>query len=395
MKFETLAIRMQLSRSEEREHSVPLYPTSSFIFDDAEHMRSAFAGEDDSNIYSRFANPNGREFELKMAALEGCEDAYATASGMAAIFASFMALLNSGDHIIASRSLFGASYGVLCQILPKYGIHTSFIDPESPETWHESLRPETKMMFLETPTNPGLIIVDLEKAGSFAKEHQLILNVDNCFATPYIQNPAKYGAHIVTHSATKFIDGQGRVVGGLVAGNHELIDTIRKFCRKTGPSISPFNAWILSKSLETLHVRLDRHCESAYKLASQLQDHPDIERVCYPFLPSHPQHEIAKRQMKLGGGIVTFVVKGGMERGQKFLDQLQLLSLTANLGDSRTIATHPPTSTHSKLSEEERRIAGIDPGLIRISVGLEHFDDILHDIDQALVSTTEKGKIIA
>ncbi len=394
MKFETLAIRMQTDRSSQREHSVPLYNTSSFLFDNAEHMRAAFAGEDDSNIYSRFSNPNGREFELKMAALEGCEDAHATASGMAAIFASFMALLESGDHILASRSLFGASYGILSQVLPKYGIDTTFVDPERTESWEEAVRPQTKMMFVETPTNPGLIVIDLEVAGNFARNHNLILNVDNCFATPYLQNPAAFGADIVTHSATKFIDGQGRVIGGLVAGNTDLIDIIRKFCRKTGPAISPFNAWILSKSLETLHVRMDRHCETALTLASELQAHSEICQVRYPFLPSHPQFDIARKQMKLGGGIVTFIVKGGIERGQRFLDQLQMLSLTANLGDSRTIATHPSTSTHSKLSEEEREIAGIAPGLIRISVGLEHIDDIIHDIDQALVATREKGKIV-
>jgi len=384
MKFETLAIRMQMERSQQREHAVPLYNTSSFVFDDAEHMRASFAGEDPSNIYSRFSNPNGREFELKMAALESCEDAHATASGMAAIFASFMALLESGDHVIASRSLFGASYGILCQILPKYGIHTSFVDPAQPHTWEQALRPESKMLFLETPTNPGLNLVDLDQAQTFASAHQLIFNVDNCFATPYLQNPAQYGADIVTHSATKFIDGQGRVVGGLVAGKETFVDVIRKFCRKTGPAIAPFNAWILSKSLETLHVRMDRHCNTAYMLAKDLEQHPDIEQVRYPFLPSHPQYDIAKKQMRLGGGILTFTVKGGIERAQQVLNSLKMLSLTANLGDSRTIATHPATSTHCKLTDEERELAGITPGLIRISVGLEHPDDILSDMLQAL-----------
>ena len=394
MNFETLAIRIQAERSQHREHSVPLFNTSSFVFNDAEQMEALFAGEESGNIYSRFSNPNGREFEEKIRVLEGCEDAHATASGMAAIFAGFMAFLKAGDHLIASRAVFGSTVGIIDQILPEYGIQSTFIDPEDIESWKKALRPETKMLFLETPTNPGLIVIDLEKAGDFAKRHGLLFHVDNCFATPYLQNPAKYGADIVSHSATKFIDGQGRVLGGVVTGKAELIDTLRKFCRKSGPAIAPFNAWILSKSLETLHVRMDRHCENALTLAQRLMKHPEIQQVNYPFLPEHPQFAIAQKQMRLGGGVLTFVLKGGRSRAQRFLNSLQMISLSANLGDSRTIATHPTTSTHSKMTEEARLKAGIVPGLIRVSVGLEHIDDIFSDIEQGLERSCVEGKLV-
>ncbi len=384
MNFETLAIRLQAERSQHREHAVPLFNTSSFVFEDAEQMEALFAGEQCGNIYSRYSNPNGREFEKKICALEGCEDAHATASGMAAIFAGFMAFLKQGDHLIASRAVFGSTVGIIEQLLPEYGIETTFVDPEDLDSWEAAVRPESKMLFLETPTNPGLIVIDLEKAGKFAQRHGLLFHVDNCFATPYLQNPAKYGADLISHSATKFIDGQGRVLAGVVTGRGDLIDILRKFCRKTGPAIAPFNAWVLSKSLETLHVRMDRHCENAYKLALSLSGLDDIERVNYPFMKSHPQYDIAQKQMRLGGGVITFVVKGGRDRAQRFLNELQMISLSANLGDSRTIATHPTTSTHSKMTEEARLKAGIPPGLIRVSVGLEHIDDITQDIVGAL-----------
>ena len=383
-KPETLAIRLQTERSQHREHAVPMFNTSSFVFDDAEQMRALFADEYEGNIYSRFSNPNGREFEMKMAMLEGAEDGYATASGMAAVYASFAGLLSSGDHILASRALFGASHAVLTQILPRFGISSTLADPLDMASWEVLIQPNTKMIFVETPSNPGLALVDLEVVGNIARKHGLILNVDNCFATPYLQNPVKFGAQLVTHSATKFIDGQGRVVGGVVVGQADLIAGIRKFCRQTGPSIAPFNAWVLSKSLETLHVRMDRHCASALQLAQRLQDHPELLQVNYPFLPSHPQYEIAQKQMKLGGGLVTFEVKGGLARGTRFLDQLQMLSLSANLGDSRSIATHPASSTHAKLTEEQRQEVGITAGLVRVSVGLEHINDIIADIVQAL-----------
>lgn len=384
MKFETKAIRLQTERTQHREHSTPIFPTSSFVFDDAEQMRSMFADEQPGNIYSRFTNPNCTEFEMKMAALEGTEDAVSTATGMAAIFASFMAFLKAGDHLLASKAVFGSSYTIITNYLPKWGISCDWLDLADPHYWNYQVRPNTKMIFYETPTNPGLDIIDIEWTGRFARHHKLLLNVDNCFATPYLQQPAKYGADLITHSATKYIDGQGRVLGGLVAGSTEMIAEVRKFCRSTGPSLSPFNAWVLSKSLETLALRLDRHCRNAMALAKFLENHPRVEKVVYPFLKSHPEYRTAKRQMKKGGGLVAFEVKGGLEKGRRFLDSLEMLSMTANLGDTRSIATHPASTTHAKLTEEARREAGITPGLIRISAGLEHIDDIVEDIDRAL-----------
>ncbi|MEM6264795.1 MAG: aminotransferase class I/II-fold pyridoxal phosphate-dependent enzyme [Bacteroidota bacterium] len=384
MRDETKAIRLQVERSQHREHAVPMYNTSSFVFESAEQMRALFADEMEGNIYSRYSNPNGQEFEQKMAAMEGMEDGCATASGMAAVFASLAGLLQSGDHILASRALFGASYGILTQILPKFGITHTLADPVDTDNWEALIQPNTRMIFVETPSNPGLALVDLEAVGKLAAKHNLIFNVDNCFATPYLQQPAKFGAHMVTHSATKFIDGQGRVLGGAVMGSKDLIGEVRKFCRKTGPSIAPFNAWILSKSLETLHVRMDRHCANALHLAEHFQEHPELVQVNYPFLPTHPQHAIAQKQMKAGGGIVTLEVKGGLKRSMAFLDQLKMISLSSNLGDSRSIATLPTISTHAKLSEAQRQEVGIRPGLIRLSVGLEHVEDIIRDIEQAL-----------
>ena len=388
-KFETLAIRTQTKRSKNREHSAPLYLTSSFTFEDAEQARAVFAGEEDAHIYSRFSNPNASEFIEKMCLLEGTEDGFATASGMSAIFASFAPFLKSGDHLIACRSVFGNTHRIIAEILPAWGVEYTYVDIDKPETWEGAVRENTKMLFAETPSNPALDFIDLEWLGKLCKKHQIILNIDNCFATPYLQRPAEYGADIVVHSATKWIDGQGRVLGGLVLGKKELVAEVYAFARRTGPAISPFNAWLLSKSLETLAVRIERHCENAYALAAILQHHPEIESVRYPHLPSHPQYQLAKQQMKLGGGLFTCIVKGGIERGRKFLDSLQMLSLTANLGDTRSIATHPASTTHSKLSKKEREAVGISDGLIRISVGLEHIDDILGDIDQAL----EKSKV--
>jgi len=383
MKFETAAIRLQTERTQHREHSTPIFPTSSFVFEDAEQMRALFADEQEGNIYSRFTNPNCSELELKIATLEGVDTALSTASGMAAIFASIMGLLSSGDHLLATKAIFGASNTILTQWLPRYGITCDWLDSDT-ANWQDSVRSNTKMLFLETPSNPGLDIIDLEAAGQFAKRNNLIFNVDNCFATPYLQQPAQFGADLITHSSTKYIDGQGRVLGGLVAGRKDLMAEIKKFCRSTGPSLSPFNAWLLSKSLETLAVRLDRHCDNALALAKHLSDHDAVETVRYPFLASHPGHDIARKQMKNGGGLVTFELKGGLAQGRRFLDSLQMLSLSANLGDTRSIATHPASTTHAKLTAAARQDAGISDGLIRISVGLEHLDDIIEDIDNAL-----------
>jgi O-succinylhomoserine sulfhydrylase len=382
--FETDAIRAQHERTPFREHSVPLYLTSSFVFEDAEQARAMFADEIPGNIYSRYSNPNTNEFIEKLCILEGTEDGVATASGMAAMYASMAALLKSGDHVLACRSVFGSTHQILNTIFPKFGISHSYADITEPETWESKIQPNTRMIFVETPSNPALDILDLEWLGKLADKHKLILNVDNCFATPYLQNPAKWGAHIVTHSATKFIDGQGRVIGGVILGTKELIKEIRFFTRHTGPSMSPFNAWILSKSLETLAVRMERHCQNALALAMYLEKHPEVLTVKYPFLASHPQHALAKKQMRLGGGLVTFEVKGGLDRGRRFLNALKMISHSPNLGDTRTIAIHPASTTHSKLTDAERAAVGITPGLIRIAVGLEDIKDIIADIEQAI-----------
>lgn len=384
--FATDAIREQHQRSEFREHSVPLYLTSSFVFDDAEQARAMFADEISGNIYSRYSNPNTNEFIAKLCLMEGTEDGVATASGMAAMFSSMAALLKMGDHVLACRSVFGSTHQILNTIFPKFGISYTYADISEPETWESKIRKNTKMIFVETPSNPALDIIDLEWLGKLAAKHNLILNVDNCFATPYLQNPAKFGAHIVTHSATKFIDGQGRVIAGAILGTKELISEIRFFTRHTGPAMSPFNAWLLSKSLETLAVRMDRHCENALKLAQYLESNSDVLKVKYPFLKSHPQHELAQKQMRMGGGLVTFEIKGGLDKGRKFLNALKMISHTPNLGDTRTIAIHPASTTHSKLSDDERAQVGITSGLIRIAVGLEDVKDIIKDIEQAIVS---------
>ncbi|HMW95414.1 MAG: aminotransferase class I/II-fold pyridoxal phosphate-dependent enzyme [Chitinophagales bacterium] len=381
--FATNAIRTQHERGF-REHSVPLYLTSSFVFEDAEQARALFADEYTDNIYSRFSNPNTSEFIEKMCILEGMEDGFATATGMAAVFASMMPFLNKGDHILASSALFASTTKIIKEYMPNWGIEHSFFDINQPETWESLIQPNTKMIFAETPSNPGLVLIDMEHLCNIGKKHNVLVNIDNCFATPYLQQPAKYGADIITHSATKFLDGQGRVTGGVVLANKEITKTIRQFCRQTGPSLSPFNAWILSKSLETLHVRMDRHCQNALELAQWLETQEDIKKVVYPFLKSHPQYELAKKQMTQGGGVVTFEVHGGLERGRKFLDSLQLFSHTANLGDCRSIATHPASTTHSKIDEASRKASGIENGTIRTSIGLEHIDDIKADILQAL-----------
>ena len=380
----TKAIRIQTERTNENEHSTPIFLTSSFIFDNAEEMRATFADETDDNIYSRFSNPGVQEFTDKMVALEGAEAGYATASGMSAVFGSFMALLKKGDHLLSCSSIFGSTHTVIKKYLPGFGIEHSYVEADRPQDWEAAIRPNTKMIYVETPTNPGLDIIDLEMLGALAKKHNLILNVDNCFATPMCQRPIEFGAHLVVHSATKWIDGQGRVLGGVVVGKKELINEIYLFCRSTGPALSPFNAWVLSKSLETLDVRMERHAKNALHIATALESHKAIASLRYPFLPSHPQYDIAKKQMENGGGIVCFELKGGLQAGGKFLDGLKMLSLTGNLGDTRSIASHPASTTHSKLTEEERKAVNITPGLIRISVGLEHHDDILNDILQAL-----------
>ena len=382
--FETAAIRTQLERSQFQEHSTPMYVTSSFVFEDAEDMRASFSEEKDRNIYSRFSNPNTTEFVEKVIKMEGAEDGYAFATGMAAIYASFAALLSSGDHIVSARSVFGSTHTLFTKYFPKWNITTSYFDINNPDEIEGLITPSTKILYAESPTNPGVDIIDLELLGKIAKKHDLILIIDNCFATPYIQQPIKFGADLVVHSATKLMDGQGRVLGGVTVGKAELIREIYLFARNTGPAMSPFNAWTLSKSLETLAVRVDRHCENAFKIAETLENNEHISKVKYPFLKSHPQYKIAKKQMKLGGNIIAIEVKGGIEAGRNFLNAIKMCSLSANLGDTRTIVTHPASTTHSKLSEEDRLAAGITSGLVRISVGLENINDILQDLEQAL-----------
>jgi O-succinylhomoserine sulfhydrylase len=383
-KPETNAVRDQIERTQFMEHSSPLFLTSSFVFEHSEEIRAAFADELDRNIYSRFTNPNTTELVLKIAHMEGAEDGVSFATGMGAVFGTFAALLDSGDHIVSARSIFGSTHSLFSKYLPKWNIETSYFDVDSPQQAEALIKPNTKIIYAETPTNPGVDILDLQYLGDLAKQHNLILVIDNCFATPYLQQPIDFGADLVIHSATKLIDGQGRVLGGVTVGKKDLIQKIYLFARNTGSALSPFNAWILSKSMETLAVRVDRHCQSALEIASKLEHHPKIARVKYPFLPSHPQYALAQKQMSQGGNIISFELKGGLQSGQQFLDHITMLSLSSNLGDSRTIVTHPASTTHSKLSAEERGKVGISDGMIRLSVGLEHPDDILQDIYQAL-----------
>jgi len=382
--FETEAIRGQMERSQYLEHSTPIYMTSSFVFEDSEDMRASFAEEKDRNIYSRYSNPNTSEFIHKVASMEGVEDGVAFASGMSAIYTTFAALLASGDHILSCRAVFGSTHTLYTQFFPKWNIEHSYFDPGDFEALEKSLKPNTKILYVESPTNPGVTVLDLERLGNFAIKNNLLFIVDNCFATPYIQQPVKLGAHLVIHSSTKLMDGQGRVLGGITVGSHDLIDRIYRFARITGTALSPFNAWVLSKSLETLAIRVEAHSNNALFLAEKLEQHPNINWVRYPFLKSHPQYEIAKKQMKLGGSIIAFEIKGGVAAGKRFIDNIKLCSISANLGDTRSIITHPASSTHAKLSSEERLAVEITDGMIRLSVGLEHTDDVWDDLVQAL-----------
>ena len=388
-KDQSKVIREQAPRSATREHSVPLYLTSSFIFDSAEQGRAIFADEEEGMVYSRYANPNTSEFINRVCKMEHAEAGLSFASGMAAVFASFASFIKSGDHIVSSRAIFGSTHQLLTQLFPRWGVTHTYVDTPNIEDWEKAIQPTTRIIFLESPSNPGLELFDLEALGKLKEKYpHIIFAIDNCFATPYLQQPLQFGFDLSIHSATKYMDGQGRVLGGVVVGKQELIDEMLFFIRHTGPAMSPFNAWTISKSLETLGLRMDRHCSNALALAEALENNQEIEDVKYPFLSSHPQYELAKRQMKAGGGIVTFEVKGGRERAFKFIDALEMILYTSNLGDSRTIATHPGSTTHSKLTEEERINLGIKPGSIRLSVGLEDKEDIINDILQAL----EKSK---
>lgn len=383
-KFETNAIRNQMERSQNLEHSTPLHLTSSFVFEDAEDMRASFAEEKERNIYSRFTNPNTTEFVEKVAQMEGAEAGVAFATGMGAVFATFATFLNAGDHIVSARALFGSTHTLFTKYLPKWQITTSYFPSDDLSLIEGLIKPNTKCIYVESPTNPGVDVLDLETIGKIAKQHKLLFIVDNCFATPYLQQPIQYGADLVIHSATKLMDGQGRVLGGITVGSKQLVRELFLFARNTGASLSPFNAWILSKSLETLAVRIDRHCENAHVIAEKLEASQEINWVKYPFLKSHPQYALANKQMLKGGNIIAFELKGGIDAGQNFINAIELCSLSSNLGDSRTIITHPASTTHSKLSEEDRLAVGITDGMIRLSVGLEHHEDIWNDLKNAL-----------
>ncbi|GGZ73208.1 trans-sulfuration enzyme family protein [Algibacter mikhailovii] len=384
--FETEAIRTQSGTTQYSEHSVPLYLTSGFVFEDSEEMRASFAEEKQRDLYSRYSNPNTNEFVDKVCLMEGAEAGFAFATGMAAVFSTFATLLDAGDHVVSCSSVFGATHGLFTKYFPKWNIECSYFNINEVEDIERLIRPNTKFIYAETPTNPGVDVLDLDFLSAVCKKHNILLVIDNCFATPYLQNPIKHGADLVIHSATKLMDGQGRVLGGITVGKKELIREIYLFSRLTGPSMSPFNAWVLSKSLETLAIRVEKHCENALKLAIYLEAHPKVNWVKYPFLKSHPKYDIAKKQMKLGGNIVAFEVEGGIEGGKAFFDAIKMCSLSANLGDTRTIVTHPASTTHAKVEPEVKAAAGITDGMVRCSLGLEHIDDIIDDIEQALGS---------
>lgn len=381
--FETKAIRAQLERTQYNEHSTPIFLTSSFVFDTAEEMRDAFNDQNDSFIYSRYSNPNVEEFVNKVCLLEGAEDGVSYASGMAAIYTTFMALLKSGDHIVSCSSVFGATHALFTKHFPKLNILHTYFNSNSPGVIESLIKAETRFIYVETPTNPAINLIDLRAISEIAKRKNVLLIVDNCFATPYLQQPIKYGADLVIHSATKYMDGQGRVLGGVVVGRKDLIHDIYLFGRLTGPSLSPYNAWTLSKSLETLALRMERHSQNALYVAEALEKLKSIENVSYPFLKTHPHYNLAIEQMKFGGGILTITLKD-YEEARKFMNRLKMIKISPNLGDVRSIATHPASSTHCKLTEEERLSVGIKPGLVRLSIGLENEDDILNDILQAL-----------
>ena len=381
---ETVAIRKHIDRTYQKEHSNPLYLTSSFVFDSAEEMAAVFADEQEGNIYSRYSNPNVDELIDKVALLEEAESGWATSSGMAAVFTTFAALLKAGDHIVSSRSVFGSTHRLFTEIFPKWGITTTYVDALDYEGYANAIQDNTKILYLETPSNPALEIIDIERVATICKAKNILFAVDNCFATPILQKPIKLGADISIHSTTKYMDGQGRTLGGLILGSNEIIAKMEAFARHTGPALSPFNAWIISKSIETLSLRVHHMSNGAFEIAKRLESHPAISFVKYPFLESHPNVEIAKKQMTAGGGIVTFELKGGLDAGRKFLNKLEIFSLTPNLGDAKSIATHPASTTHSKLKPEERQAVGISDGLVRLSIGLEHIEDLWKDLENAL-----------
>jgi len=383
--FDTLAIRTGHRRTQEREHGEPIFTTSSFVFDSAAQAAARFSGDEIGNIYARFTNPTTQNFEQRLAAMEGGESCIATASGMSAIMAICVGLLKSGDHIVSSRSVFGTTTVLFERYLSKFGIETTFVNLTDIESWKAAIQSNTRLFFLETPSNPLTEVADIQLLADLAHNNNSWLVVDNCFCTPALQKPLTFGADLIVHSATKYLDGQGRIVGGAVVGNKQLVgEDLFAVVRTTGPTMSPFNAWNALKGLETLSLRMKAHSEQAMILAHYLSHHSNIERVFYTGLSSHPQHELAKKQQSDFGGIVSFVVKGGREKAWNVIDQTNLLSITANLGDVKTTITHPATTTHGRLSVEQKELTGISDGLIRVAVGLESIDDIIVDLSRGL-----------
>ena len=382
----TRAVRAGQKRTHENEHSEPIFVSSSYIFANAAEAAARFKGDSPGNLYSRHTNPTVRMFEERLAAMEQGERCIGTASGMSAILSTIMGLMSSGDHIVSSRSVFGTTVNLFSNILPRFGINTSFVDLTDYQAWEKAIRPETNLLFLETPSNPLTEIADIQQLAAIARRYDLILIVDNCFCTPALQLPIPLGADIVIHSATKYLDGQGRCLGGAIVGSDALLgEDIYGFLRSGGASMSPFNAWVFLKGLETLSIRMQVHCQNAKKLAEWLETHAAVEKVYFPGLPSHPQHELASTQQYGFGGIVSFEVKGGRERAWHVIDNVNIFSITANLGDTKSTITHPATTTHHKLSDEQREAVGIQSGLVRLSVGLEDISDLIDDLEQAFV----------
>ncbi|MGI2027289.1 O-succinylhomoserine sulfhydrylase [Endozoicomonas acroporae] len=387
--FATQSIRAGSFRSDQREHSEAIYLSSSFVYDSAAHAQAVFAGDEPGNVYSRYTNPSVQMLEARMAVLEGSEvdddiTACATASGMAAILGTCMSLLKSGDHVVCSRNVFGTTFTVFARYFAKFGVRTTFVDLVDYQQWQEAMTPQTRLLFLETPSNPLSDVADLERLADIAHSNDALLMVDNCFCTPALQRPLSFGADLVVHSATKYIDGQGRCLGGMVVGRKQLVDEVHLWQRSAGATMSPFNAWVFYKGLETLSVRMDAHCRNASELASWLSQHPAVERVHYSGLNSHPGHELAKKQQKGFGGVLAFEVSGGRESAWKVIDSVQIMSRTANLGDTRTTITHPATTTHCRLSDEDKIKSGITESLVRIAVGLENIDDLKADLEKGL-----------
>jgi O-succinylhomoserine sulfhydrylase len=382
--LETLAVRAGTHRSQFNEHSEAMYLTSSFVFDSAAQAADRFSGQEPGNIYSRFTNPTVTAFQERLAALEGAEFCVATSSGMSAILACTMGLLSAGDHIIASRSIFGTTVQLFGNILKRFGLDTTFVSLTDVDEWRAAVKPNTKLLFVETPSNPLTEVCDIAALGVIAKQAGAWLAVDNCFCTPMLQRPLELGADIVIHSATKYLDGQGRVLGGAVLGSKTLMEGVYGFLRTAGPTLSAFNAWVILKGLETLKIRMEAHSRNAHELAQWLEAQPQVDRVYYPGLASHPQHALAMRQQASGGGILSFDVKGGKDAAWRVVDATRMLSITANLGDTKTTITHPATTTHSRVTPEARAAAGVGDGLLRVAVGLESVQDIKNDLDRGL-----------